>query len=169
MSDDQNLSDTDDVGSDESPVITKLRKENRDLAKELKELRAEREERAAAEAKQRESAVEEIVNALDVPKLKDDVLNWVEGPVTEQSVREALEARGIVAPAEGTNQSDGDAGETSNDEAPAGRPASSIGQRVADAASGRAEQSITERLAAAKDNAEIAAIMREVGAATHYE
>ena len=94
------------------------------------------------------------MNTLGFPSLVDDVLQWVEGDITEQSVAEALQGRGIPL-AEGTDQPI-----VEDSQAPS---ASSVGQRVADAAAGADSRSWDERIAATENPAELAALMEEAG------
>ena len=51
-----------------------------------------------AEQTRRAEAAEKIMNALNLPGLQEDVLQWVEGPITEASVAEALKVRSINVP-----------------------------------------------------------------------
>jgi hypothetical protein len=90
--------------------------------------------------------------------LADDVLNWVEGDITEDSVVEALKARSIPVPAgvepvvESEPQDEPKIGSVSN-----------VGQRVADAASGRDGRDLEQRIADAQSADEVAELMAEAG------
>ena len=48
-------------------------------------------------------------------------------------------------------------------------PVSKLGQQVADAASGQVTQTLDEALAAAETPAEVAALMKQAGAAVEYQ
>lgn len=151
----QDSQDTDDDSSQDSPVITKLRKDNRLLEKELEQFRKAQEEAEAAAQQQRTETVQEIVNSLGFPGLAEDVSGWVEGAVTAETVQAALEARSIIKP-------DGD--QPNVQPTPETKPApsaSDVGQRVADAAGGIDRRSLDERLAAAESAAEVESLMDE--------
>ena len=160
MEENDNLQESNDVGSDESAVIAELRKRNREAEKKLAELQATVAEVEAAAQRQRDDTVKGIVDSLGLPGLAEDVSVWVEGEPTVEAVRSALEARSIPLPDSGQPQQ--------TDAPPAPRP-SDVGQRVADAAGGVDRRSIDERLAAASSNAELEAIVAEAGLARkHY-
>jgi len=153
--------DTDDVyaeESDDSPIIRKLRAENRAKDKALKEATERLEKVESAAQTRREEAAKSIVNSLSLPGLQDDVLNWIEGEITEQSVIEALKARSIPVPEGITPPVDPEP----TDDAPV-VSASNVGQRVANAAGGGGQRTLEEEIASANSPEEIAAIMESAG------
>jgi hypothetical protein len=145
---------TDDGDPEESPVIKELRSQLRAKEKEAEKLRKLQDEADIRAQSARAEAAERAVNSLDLPGLKEDVLNWIEGDITPEKVIEALQARSIPLP-EQTERP-----EPSSDSSP--NP-SEIGQRVADAAAGGAVKSVDARLAEANSIAEVNAIMAEAG------
>jgi len=149
----QNLDDTDEVDPDESPILREVRANNRRLEKENAKLTAKQAEWEVAAQTQRSETAKEIVNALGLPGLTEDVLQWVKGDITQELVVEALEARSIPVPQDAVQP-------TSDDNQPS---ASAVGQQVADAAAGKDGRSLDDRLAEASNSAELAAIMEEAG------
>ena len=153
--------DTDTLYSDspdDSPVIKEMRAKLRAEAKRAKELEARLGEVEAAAQTRRADAAEQLMNALGFPGLKEDILNWVEGDLTEESVKAALQARSLVKldteqVSEGTEPQD-DAPKVS---------ASIVGQRVADAAGGQDRRDLDTRIAEAASESELASIMAEAG------
>lgn len=114
---------------------------------------------------QRSDALEAIVNALEIPNLKEDLLRWVEGPITEESVQAALQAKGLNFVQEAAVE------EPQPMEPPPLAPlipVSSLGQQVADAASGQVNKSLDDAIADAETPAEIAALMKQAGATVEY-
>lgn len=82
-------------GSEESSVL-KLQRARADAAEaKLAVLEKEKEDVETAAQQLRSNTLEEIVNALEIPNLKEDLLRWIEGPVTEESVDAALQAKGL--------------------------------------------------------------------------
>jgi len=154
MSEGYDLDDTDDQDPEESPVIKELRSQLRAAAKEAEKLRKLQDEADVRTQSRRAEAAESAVNSLDLPGLKEDVLNWIEGDITPEKVIEALQARSIPLPEE-TARPEPDSKRSSNP--------SEIGQRVADAAAGGAVKSVDARLSEAQSQAEINAIMAEAG------
>ena len=152
MSEGYDLDDTDDLDPEESPVMKELRSQLRVAQKEAEKLRKLQDEAEVRSQSLRTDAAESAVNSLDLPGLKDDVLNWIEGDITPEKVIEALQARSIPLPEE-TVRPDPSSGQSSNP--------SEIGQKVADAAAGGAVKSVEERLSGAETQAEINAIMAE--------
>jgi hypothetical protein len=120
---------------------------------------------ALVEAQQlRENAAGEIVNALGVPKLKEDVLNWVEGELTEQSVRAALEAKGlnlVGTPDEAPQEPEAPSSDSNES-------TSKLGQSVADAAQGGAVKELGSRIVEAENADALIAMMDEAGASVGY-
>jgi hypothetical protein len=159
MSEGYDLDDTDEIDPEESPVIKELRSQLRAKEKEAEKLRKLQDEVEARTQSMRADAAEQAVNTVGLPGLKDDVLNWIEGDITQEKVIEALQARSIPLP-EAVAQP-----EPNSEQAP--NP-SEIGQRVADAAAGGAVRSIEERLSEATTQAEVAAIMEEAGLARSH-
>lgn len=155
MSDIDNLDGTDESGTDESAVFAAIRKENRELAKKVAAFEAAQAEAEAAASTRRKEAASEVVNTLGLPGLAEDVLNWVEGDVTAEAVKEALEARSIPLP-------NGD--QVVQIKEPEKKPAvnvSDVGQRVADAAADGDGRSLQERILAASSRQELDALMVE--------
>ena len=141
----------------ESSVLNEARKAARKAEKEAKELRAKLEEYEKREATARETSAEELMNTLGLPGLKADVLDWVEGDITEESVVAALRQRSIPLP---------DSVEEPVDVEPQDKPvgrAASVGQRVAEVASGTDGRSLDEKIAAATSQREINELMAEAG------
>lgn len=158
MSDTYDTADTEFDESEDSPVIRKLRSENRAKEKALKEALERLEKVESAAQTRREEAAKSIVNGLNLPGLKDDVLSWVEGEITEQSVIEALQARSIPVP-EGL--------QPTVDPEPEDKPtvglASNVGQRVADAAGGKDNRTLDEQIAQAESPDELRELMEQAG------
>lgn len=149
----QNLDSTDEDSPEESPVLTEIRAQNRRLEKENARLQALQAEWELAAQTQRAEAAKDIMNGLTLPGLTEDVLQWVEGDISQEAVIAALQARSIPLP-EGTEVQQ----TPDSEQVPS---ASSVGQQVADAAAGRDGRSLEDKLAAAESQAEIAAIMDE--------
>ena len=155
MSEVHDTDSTDDVEDQEdSPIIKELRSQLRATQKEAEKLRALQAEEEAKAQSARATSATEIVNALGMEGLSEDVLNWVEGEITQEKVIGALQARNIPLP-DGTAQPEP---VTANENVP--NP-SKIGQQVAQAAAGGAIKTVEERLAEATTQAEIKAIMEE--------
>lgn len=157
MSDTYDTDDTYESDGSESPVLNEARKAARKAEKEAKELRAKLEEYEKRETTARETATEQIVNALGLPGLKNDVLDWVEGDITEESVVAALKQRSIPLPDSVAESVDA---EPQNE--PVGR-AATVGQRVAEVASGTDGRSLEEKIAQATSQREINELMAEAG------
>jgi hypothetical protein len=154
MSEVHDTDSTDDGESQEdSPIIKELRSQLRATQKEAEKLRALQAEEEAKAQSARATSATEIVNALGMEGLSEDVLNWVEGEITQEKVIGALQARNIPLP-DGTAQP-----EPTTDEETVNP--SRIGQQVASAAAGGAVKSVEERLAEATSQEEIRAIMEE--------
>lgn len=153
MSEYQDSQDTNDDESQDSPVMQDLRKKLKAQEKELKEFREAQAEAEAAAQTQRTETVQEIVNSFGLPGLAEDVSGWVEGAVTAETVKAALEARSIPLPTGDNVQPK-----------PAEQPvvsASDVGQRVADAAGGVDKRSLDERIGSAESQSELNALMAE--------
>ena len=149
MSEVQDFNDTDEVQGDDSAIINDLRKQIRKLEKSDKEKTEQLAEVEALNQSKREEAAQQIVDTVGLPALKEDVLNWVEGDITQESVVEALQARGIPL---------SDAPVQPPQESQAQPPVSEIGQRVADAAAGGAVKDLDARIAEAQTQEELQAI-----------
>lgn len=158
MSDTYDTDILDSDSPDDSPVIKEMRAKLRAEAKRAKELEARLSEVEAAAQTRRAEAAEQLMNALGFPGLKDDILNWVEGDITEQSVQAALQARSLVKL--DTEQASGGT-EPKDDSKP--KTASIVGQRVADAAGGQDRRDLDTRIAEAASESELRAIMAEAG------
>jgi len=150
--------DTFDDDSDDSPVIKKLRAELRQKEKALQEKENQLAEVETAEQTRRAEAAEKIMNAFSLPGLKDDVLQWVEGPITEKAVAEALKVRSINVP----EDFDPDAGQPVDD-GPSAPSASQVGQQLAAAAGGADKRDLDTKMAEATSSEELAALMAEAG------
>lgn len=153
---------TENAEAEESSVITDLRRRNKELDKELKEFRRRQAEEEAAASTRRAESVRKIVDTFGLPNLADDVTRWVEGDITEDTVREALQARGIPLSGGDGQQ------ETSTTSAEPKQSASNVGQRVADAAGGTDRRSLDERINAAESQAELVELMREAELVRNY-
>lgn len=150
----QDQDSTDELDSEESPVMTELRNQNRRLEKKYAELQVLQAEAELAAQTQRAEAAKEIVNTLGLPGLAEDVLQWVQGDITLENVVGAFEARSIPLP-EGTVHPIPEEDQTPS--------ASSVGQLVADTAAGTDGRSFEDRLAATESQADIDALMAEEG------
>jgi len=149
----QNLDGTDEDSPEESPVMAELRNQLRAAQKDNEKLKASQAEWEVAAQTQRSETAKGIVDILGLPGLVEDVLQWVEGDITQEAVIGALEARSIPVPQDIVQP-------TPDDNQPS---ASAVGQQVADAAAGKDGRSLDERLAEADNPAELAAIMDEAG------
>ncbi len=162
-SDDQE--DTEEQSTDgESSVINAARKREATDKAELKELRAFKEDAEEAAELAVNLAAEGFVNTLGFPGLKEDVIGWVEGVPTLESVTEALQDRGIIKD---------EATETSAVPPVTETPAqpdttSKLSQDVADAATGGGVKDVDERLLAATSTDELNQIMGELDAVRDY-
>ena len=152
MSEAQDFGSTEFEGTEEeSTVIKQLRSKERADAKKMKDLEEQLAQYEASIQSARDSSAKEIVDSFGLPGLKDDVLNWIEGEITQESVVEALKARSIPLP-----------DEASQPEVEATTPpVSEIGQRVADAAAGGAVKDLDSRIAESENFEELQAIMTE--------
>ena len=160
MSDAQINDQTDpEVEGEDSPIIQKLRKQVKDGQKELVELRKAKEESDARETQSRADRAKQYMDAAGYPTLDVSILTErITGDVTADAVNTALKAIGLQPRVEGGQEAEPAA------PAPAPRvPASEMGQRVAEVASGSPVKDIDSRLAAAVSQAEIVAIMAEAG------
>lgn len=154
MSDVQDTDTTSTDDPNESPVIRALRAELRSAQKELADATKRASEAETKHQSLREEAAEGIVEAFGLPGLKEDVLRWVEGPITQDSVATALKTRGI-------NVTDPSGQQVPS--APATPSASTIGQQVAQAATGGAIKDLDEQLLEAKNRSEVRAMMEASG------
>ena len=157
MSDTYDTADTEFEDSEDSPVIRKLRAELKAREKALKEATERLEKVETVEQTRRQEAAKRIVDSFGLPGLTDDVLSWVEGDVTEESVAEALRQRSIPVP-----EADDVSVEPEPKDKPVGR-AAAVGQRVAEVAGGRDGRSLDEKIAAATSQREINELMAEAG------
>jgi hypothetical protein len=165
--------DTTDVAvgtEEESPVIRGLRTQIRDLEASLKS-RPEREQVAAEVRSQleREQAIAEQLIALGHPKgMLDTVASKVgEGEVNRDSVAQALTSIGynLVPENDAANDSKVEAKATDNS---ALAEVSTLSAQISAAAQGEPADSTMAKIAGAKSNAELAAIMAEAGATKAY-
>jgi hypothetical protein len=156
-----------EAGEGENELIKDLRAKLAAEKAENKELNEFKTDAVAQAEAARANAVESIVNDLNFPGLKDDVLGWVEGPVTEQAVIEVLQARGLLGEQlpEGQPQTDG--AQNEGEQTPV-VPTSQLGQEVASAAQGGPIADANQRLATATTVAEVNAVMSELGATRDY-
>lgn len=159
MSDNYDTADTDSEDLDDSPVLRKVRAEKRAAEKELAEIRKKLEEVETAAQTRRAEAAEGAVNRLGFPGLKDDVLSWIDGDITDEKVVEAMKARSIPLP-EGFQES---SDERELVDEPTVGVASNVGQRVADAAGGRDQRTLEDKIANASSTAEVAELMEQAG------
>ena len=145
---------TEEEGSDnQSAVFNAIRKENRELAKKVASFEAAQAEAETAALTQRAEAVKGIVDTLGLPGLANDVLGWIEGPITVEAVAEALKVRGIPLPEGVDVQPEPEKDSVVN--------VSDVAQRVADAAGGKSNLSVEERINAAETQDELNAILAE--------
>ncbi len=139
---------------------------------ELEGIKQVQADAAVASQQVRVAALEVIVNARQIPALKDDLLSWIVGDITEESVEAALQAKGLnfVQPTVETIPLT-PVVEVATPEAPltvSPVPVSTLAQQVADAASGATAQDLDAQLAEADNPAEVARLMKEAGAAVSY-
>jgi hypothetical protein len=140
---------------------------------ELKVIAEERQTAELAAQQRRETALDVIVNARQIPNLKEDLLRWVEGDITEQSVETALQAKGLnfVQPTVETQAFPESVIEEPQPAAPqlsVTVPVSELGQQVADAAGGQTAKTLDQQIAGAQTKAEVVALMDEAGASVSY-
>lgn len=150
--------DTFEDNPEDSPVIKELRAELRKKEKALNELTNKLDKVETAEQTRRAEAAEKIMNALNLPGLQEDVLQWVEGPITEKAVAEALKVRSINVP----EDFDPDAEQPVDDE-PSAPSASQVGQQLAAAAGGADKRDLEQKMAEASSPQELEALMTEAG------
>lgn len=134
---------------------------------QLKEI-AEKEVIAETEAQQlRSDAVDAIVKLRGIPELAADLLRWVEGPITEESVEAALQAKGLnFVP--GELPAPVELPPLAPPVQPTIIPASKLGQQVADAASGAEGKTLDQKIADATNPADVAAVAEEAGFSVSY-
>ncbi len=156
MEESYDTNSTEEFESEDSPIIKELRSRNRSLEKKYEALMAEKAESEVAAQTQRAEVTQGIMDTLDLPGLTEDVLNWVEGDVTLESVYAALQARNIPVPL----VDDAQATTSEPAEVPS---ASNVGQRVANIAAGKDTRSEGERIASAETPAELSDLMEELG------
>ena len=162
MEDTENTDNADESGSEEnSTTFAELRKQRDEAVKRAKTAEAEVEEFVSGQSAARDTSAQEIVDALGLSKLKDDVLNWVEGDITEEAVVAALKERGIQTPGPTDQTLD------TSDES-ASKSVSELSQRVADAAAGNSTVDVNERLNTSKDPDELDEIVDEAGIGRSY-
>lgn len=150
----QDQDNTNELDADESPVMTELRNQNRRLEKKNAELAALQAEVEVAAQTQRAETAKGIMNTLSLPGLVEDVLQWVVGDISQETVIEALEARSIPLPEGTVQQTPGDSQTPS---------ASTVGQIVADTAAGVDGRSLEDRMANTESQTELAELMEEAG------
>jgi len=150
----QDQDSTDELDTEESPILKELRNQLRASQKDNAKLQALQAEVEVAAQTQRAETAKGIMNALSLPGLVEDVLQWVPGDITQEAVIGALESRSIPMP-EGT--------EKPITEETQAQSASSVGQQVADAAAGVDGRDWDERMAATETPEEIEALMQEAG------
>jgi len=148
----QDQDGTDEDESEESPVLKELRNQNRALQKDIVKLQALQAEVEVAAQTQRSEAAKGIMNTLGLPGLVEDVLQWVQGDISQEAVIGALEARSIPLPEEVVQQT------SESKEAPS---ASVVGQIVADSAAGADKRTLGERITATENPGELQALMEE--------
>ena len=139
---------------------------------ELKVIAEEAQKVELAAQQRRDVALDVIVNARQIPNLKEDLLRWVEGDITEESVEAALQAKGLnFAQPTVDTQVFPDAGEELQPTAPltpSAVPVSTLGQQVADAASGQSALTGEQKLAQADTPEEVIAHAQEAGFTVSY-
>ena len=152
---------------DSAPFRDALRRAEAAEAK-LEEIETAKRDAETVVQQLRSDAMDVIVKSLDIPNLRDDLLRWVEGDVTLESVNEALQAKGLnfVQPATQPAPE-----ELQPEVAPitvSPVPVSKLGQSVADAASGAVEANLDEALLEADDAATVIKLMKEADASVSY-
>ena len=152
---------------DSAPFRDALRRAEAAEAK-LEEIETAKRDAETVVQQLRSDAMDVIVKSLDIPNLRDDLLRWVEGDVTLESVNDALQAKGLnfVQPAPQPAPE-----ELQPEVAPitvSPVPVSKLGQSVADAASGAVEANLDTALLEADDRATVIKLMDEADASVSY-
>ncbi len=152
---------------DSAPFRDALRRAEAAEAK-LEEIETAKRDAETVVQQLRSDAMDVIVKSLDIPNLRDDLLRWVEGDVTLESVNEALQAKGLnfVQPAPQPAPE-----ELQSEAAPitvSPVPVSKLGQSVADAASGAVEANLDTALLEADDRETVIKLMKEADASVSY-
>jgi hypothetical protein len=163
--------DTPEGQGDSAPFRAAIARAEAAEAK-LEVVEEERQTAELAAQQRRETALDVIVNARQIPNLKEDLLRWVEGDITEESVEAALQAKGLnfTQPTVDT-QVFPDAGEELQPAAPltpGAIPVSTLGQQVADAASGQSAKTQEQKLNEAQTKEEVVALANEAGFTVSY-
>lgn len=162
----ESVAPTADEG-DSAPFRDALRRAEAAEAK-LEEIETAKRDAETVVQQLRSDAMDVIVKSLDIPNLRDDLLRWVEGDVTLESVNEALQAKGLnfVQPAPQPAPE-----ELQPEVAPitvSPVPVSKLGQSVADAASGAVEANLDTALLEADDRETVIKLMKEADASVSY-
>lgn len=134
----------------------------------LEVIEVEKRDAEAVAQQLRSDAMDVIVKSLDIPNLRDDLLRWVEGDVTLESVNAALQAKGLnFVPPGSLPEPQVLQPEVAE---PSASPAttSKLGQQVADAASGAVTADLDQGLLAADDKATVIKLMEEANASVSY-
>ena len=150
----------------ESAVLSNIRKENRDLQKQLKVAVEKLETVSEQVAETRSAQAKQHVEAAGYEGFDVTiVLDRIEGEVTEDSVTKALQAMGlgVTETVEDGKTEDDAKGETDD-----GPSAPGIGQRVAQAAKGSGDKSFEAELGNTKSAEDVAELMESHGATTSY-
>jgi len=153
-----NLDSTSDSGTEGDSVLLK------DLRRQLREKEAEinkYKSRDESFNRVRESSAENLLMEAGYPKLKDDVLEKIEGIPSREDIDAFLEVRGLQAKkvdATETSQENND-----TDAAPDVADVAGLGQQVAAAAQRTVTTDLDKRIEAANTVEELDAVMIEAG------
>lgn len=152
MSEQTNINDN-GSGTEESSVIRELREQNKTLNKQVEALN----EQASSFSQGREEAIQTHIDRLGFPKLKDVVIDKVDGFPTEDKVAAVLADLGLTEP----QAPAGNATETP--QAPSVQEVAGLGQQAASAASTSGVPDLDAQINAATTKEEVAAIMTAAG------
>lgn len=153
------LDGTDDTGTEgqDSTLIKDLRKQLREANAKAKSFESKEE----SFNRVRESLAENLLKEAGYPKLKEDVLEKIEGIPSKEDIDSFLEVRGLQArtPDATDASQDGDGDDKATDVA----GVAGLGQQVAAAAQRTVTTDLDKKLEAAKTVEEIDAVMAEAG------
>lgn len=159
MTEEVDTQSVEDTGGDDNALIKSLRADLKAREQKIKDLESSQVSRSDVEASvraavARETAIERVLETLGQPpavrKLIEDSLD---GDVTAEAVAEAVAAQGFQVTAQ---EPKGGGQEL--------EAVTSLGNQVQSAANGTQKQTVEERLNAAKNAGEVAAIMAEAEA-----
>lgn len=149
---------TDNVGTEGDSVLLKdLRRQLREKDAEINKYKS----RDEAFNRVRESSAENLLMEAGYPKLKEDVLEKVEGIPSKEDISAFLEARGLEA--RQLDATDASPEDEEDDQAPDVGDVAGLGQQVAAAARRTVTTDLDKKLETAKTVEELDAVMAEAG------